>query len=48
MAAPPGCTPFWQRQAKQFAALARFLPTTDVFHFYFGLTLALEGGSSRR
>jgi glycosyltransferase involved in cell wall biosynthesis len=30
---------FWQRQAKQFAALARFLPTTDVFHFYFGLTL---------
>jgi glycosyltransferase involved in cell wall biosynthesis len=30
---------FWERQAKQFAALARFLPTTDVFHFYFGLTL---------
>ena len=30
---------FWQRQGKQFAALARFLPTTDVFHFYFGLTL---------
>jgi glycosyltransferase involved in cell wall biosynthesis len=31
--------PFWERQAKQLAALARFLPTTDVFHFYFGLTL---------
>jgi hypothetical protein len=30
---------FWQRQAKQFAALARFLPVTDIFHFYFGLTL---------
>jgi glycosyltransferase involved in cell wall biosynthesis len=23
----------------QFAALARLLPTTDIFHFYFGLTL---------
>ncbi len=30
---------FWRRQAKQFGALARLLPTTDVFHFYFGLTL---------
>jgi glycosyltransferase involved in cell wall biosynthesis len=30
---------FWQRQAKQFATLARLLPRTDVFHFYFGLTL---------
>src|SRR3989442_7197170 len=28
-----------QRLAAQFAALARLLPQTDVFHFYFGLTL---------
>ncbi len=28
-----------RRLATQFAALARLLPTTDVFHFYFGLTL---------
>ena len=27
------------RLAIQFAALARLLPRTDVFHFYFGLTL---------
>ncbi len=27
------------RLATQFAALARLLPQTDVFHFYFGLTL---------
>lgn len=27
------------RLATQFAALARLLPKTDVFHFYFGLTL---------
>jgi glycosyltransferase involved in cell wall biosynthesis len=27
------------RQAVQAAALARLLPRTDVFHFYFGLTL---------
>ena len=27
------------RQARQWAALARLLPQTDVFHFYFGLTL---------
>jgi glycosyltransferase involved in cell wall biosynthesis len=25
--------------AQQFAALARLVPTTDIFHFYFGLTL---------
>jgi glycosyltransferase involved in cell wall biosynthesis len=31
--------PLWRRQAQQFAALARLLPQTDVFHFYFGLTL---------
>jgi hypothetical protein len=31
--------PFWRRQAKQIAGLARVLPQTDVFHFYFGLTL---------
>ena len=30
---------FWQRQALQLQALARLLPKTDVFHFYFGLTL---------
>jgi glycosyltransferase involved in cell wall biosynthesis len=28
-----------RRQPKQWAALARLLPHTDVFHFYFGLTL---------
>jgi len=27
------------RLATQFAALARLLPGTDIFHFYFGLTL---------
>ena len=31
--------PAWRRQAAQFRTLARLLPTTDVFHFYFGLTL---------
>ena len=30
---------FARRQAVQAAALARVLPGTDVFHFYFGLTL---------
>jgi glycosyltransferase involved in cell wall biosynthesis len=30
---------FARRQAVQVAALARLLPSTDVFHFYFGLTL---------
>ncbi|HKH29443.1 MAG TPA: glycosyltransferase [Gaiellaceae bacterium] len=30
---------FVARQAVQAAALARLLPRTDVFHFYFGLTL---------
>jgi glycosyltransferase involved in cell wall biosynthesis len=30
---------FARRQATQWAALARVLPRTDVFHFYFGLTL---------
>src|SRR5205807_2342400 len=29
----------WRRQAVQFRALAKLLPSTDVFHFYFGLTL---------
>jgi glycosyltransferase involved in cell wall biosynthesis len=28
-----------RRQPKQWAALARLLPQTDIFHFYFGLTL---------
>ena len=28
-----------RRQLKQWAALARLLPRTDVFHFHFGLTL---------
>jgi glycosyltransferase involved in cell wall biosynthesis len=27
------------RLASQFAAMARLLPRTDIFHFYFGLTL---------
>jgi glycosyltransferase involved in cell wall biosynthesis len=31
--------PFAWRQALQLRALARLLPQTDVFHFYFGLTL---------
>jgi glycosyltransferase involved in cell wall biosynthesis len=31
--------PAWKRQALQLRALARLLPRTDVFHFYFGLTL---------
>jgi glycosyltransferase involved in cell wall biosynthesis len=30
---------FVLRQFVQFRALAKLLPTTDVFHFYFGLTL---------
>ena len=30
---------FARRQAVQAAALARLLPRTDVFHFYFGLTV---------
>jgi hypothetical protein len=30
---------FLRRQATQWRALARLLPQTDVFHFYFGLTL---------
>src|SRR5262249_21179497 len=30
---------FLRRQATQWQALARLLPQTDLFHFYFGLTL---------
>src|SRR5206468_5034341 len=30
---------FGRRQLSQWRALARLLPQTDVFHFYFGLTL---------
>ncbi len=30
---------FLRKQTTQWAALARLLPRTDVFHFYFGLTL---------
>jgi glycosyltransferase involved in cell wall biosynthesis len=30
---------FVRKQATQWSALARLLPRTDVFHFYFGLTL---------
>jgi glycosyltransferase involved in cell wall biosynthesis len=30
---------FLRRQATQWQALAKLLPATDVFHFYFGLTL---------
>ena len=29
----------WRRQLVQARALARLLPDTDVFHFYFGLTI---------
>jgi hypothetical protein len=35
----PSSAPLPLRQAKQWAALARLLPRTDVFHFHFGLTL---------
>jgi glycosyltransferase involved in cell wall biosynthesis len=35
----PADAPLWRRQLVQFRALARLLPDTDVFHFYFGLTL---------
>ena len=31
--------PAWRRQLAQFRALAHLRPDTDVFHFYFGLTL---------
>jgi glycosyltransferase involved in cell wall biosynthesis len=31
--------PAWRRQALQLRALARLLPQTDIFHFYFGVTL---------
>src|SRR2546421_196335 len=30
---------FARRQVQQWRALTRLLPRTDVFHFYFGLTL---------
>jgi glycosyltransferase involved in cell wall biosynthesis len=30
---------FLRQQAVQWRALARYLPQTDIFHFYFGLTL---------
>jgi glycosyltransferase involved in cell wall biosynthesis len=32
-------SPFWRRQLLQFRALGKLLPDTDIFHFYFGLTL---------
>ncbi|MBA2297691.1 MAG: glycosyltransferase family 4 protein [Actinobacteria bacterium] len=35
----PRDSPLLGRQARQWAALARLLPRTDVFHFVFGLTL---------
>ncbi len=31
--------PHWRRQALQLRAFARLVPRTDIFHFYFGLTL---------
>jgi len=31
--------PTWRRQLAQFRALTHLLPRTDIFHFYFGLTL---------
>ena len=30
---------FWRRQLVQLRTLAQVLPETDIFHFYFGLTL---------
>lgn len=36
LALPAG---FLRRQPRQWTALAQLLPQTDVFHFYFGLTL---------
>ncbi len=35
----PSNSPLLGRQARQWAAFARLLPRTDVFHFVFGLTL---------
>jgi glycosyltransferase involved in cell wall biosynthesis len=35
----PSSSPLPVRQTKQWAAFARLLPRTDVFHFHFGLTL---------
>ncbi|HUP31549.1 MAG TPA: glycosyltransferase family 4 protein [Gaiellaceae bacterium] len=35
----PSSSPLLRRQARQWAAFARLLPSTDVFHFHFGLTL---------
>ena len=35
----PTTSPLLSRQAKQWAAFARLLPRTDIFHFHFGLTL---------
>jgi glycosyltransferase involved in cell wall biosynthesis len=35
----PATSPLPLRQARQWAAFARLLPRTDVFHFHFGLTL---------
>jgi glycosyltransferase involved in cell wall biosynthesis len=35
----PSSAQLLRRQAKQWAAFARLLPRTDVFHFHFGLTL---------
>ena len=35
----PSNSSLLRRQAKQWAALGRLLPQTDVFHFHFGLTL---------
>jgi glycosyltransferase involved in cell wall biosynthesis len=35
---------FLRRQAAQWRALAQLLPRTDVFHFYFGLTLVPRSG----
>jgi glycosyltransferase involved in cell wall biosynthesis len=34
----PSSAQLLRRQAKQWAAFARLLPRTDVFHFHFGLT----------
>ena len=36
-----------RRQAVQWRAFAKLLPQTDIFHFYFGLTLVPQKSSSR-
>jgi hypothetical protein len=39
---------FARQQLTQWRAFARLLPQTDVFHFYFGLTLAPKSAQTER